>query len=499
MDTLPLIQDLRCLLHQTRQCPHCFEPIPENCVNLVDWYILHTAVCSTLAFKSTDPVAKYTIKTCDNCSLIVNMSIFGEHQAFCTSDLRSFDITKVAAQAASVSESESKSIEHHHAEKHTKLKKRQELLMGSPRAAAACRIANNAARAGKHACARALEAVLALQCENRVDGRALTCAMSDLLYRKQIIFMRGCHNDLRLGKTKHTSMQPLDTGRYSLAMGAANRLFSDLACNDHNAKVRLKSMATISSSAWKFLAYNLQSMSLVDLNWNYRFMSKDLKVQGMPINVTGLLDKLKQTTWRNRMMKYCFYSIGFHKRRGWELRKQDTTYVEGTSINTWGHKKVGAAVQDIISTMGLRSTDMNWQAQSTENILGTKTAGTGRASGREFAAMCARTPAHLKPFPIKTSYDGVPIQHRGTATVKICAGGPACLKDKSLDLSLASKGLIFSGASLCLSKTARTTPLLLQAEKLLSAFVWSLVLQEARKSCANDSGAFFHFKDCDGG
>jgi len=121
MDTLPLIQDLRCLLNQTRQCPHCFEPIPENCVNLVDWYILHTAVCSTLAFKSTDPVAKYTIKTCDNCSLIVNMSIFGEHQAFCTSDLRRFDITKVAAQAASVSESESKSIEHHHAEKHTKL------------------------------------------------------------------------------------------------------------------------------------------------------------------------------------------------------------------------------------------------------------------------------------------------------------------------------------------------------------------------------------------
>ena len=111
--------------------------------------------------------------------------------------------------------------------------------MGSPRAAAACRIANNVARAGKHACARALEAVLALQCENRVDGRALTCAMSDLLYRKQIIFMRGCHNDLRLGKTKHTSMQPLDTGRYSLAMGAANHLFSDLACNDHNAKVRL--------------------------------------------------------------------------------------------------------------------------------------------------------------------------------------------------------------------------------------------------------------------
>jgi hypothetical protein len=294
-------------------------------------------------------------------------------------------------------------------------------------------------------------------------------------------------------------MQPLDTGRYSVAMGASNRFFSDLASNDLIAKKRLKSMATVSSSAWKFLAYNLQSMSLVDLNWNYRFMSKDLKVQGIPINVTGLIDKLKENTWSNRMKKYCFYNIGFHKRRGWEVRQQDTIYVEGTSINTWGHKKVGAAVQDIISTMGLRSVDMDWQAQSTENILGTQTAGTGRASGREFAAMCARTPDHLKPFPIKTSYDGVPIQHRGTATVKICAGGPACLKDKSLDLSLASKGLIFQGASLCRSKTTRTTPVLLQAEKLLSAFVWSLVLQEAQKSCANYSGAFFCFEEGDGG
>jgi len=37
--------------------------------------------------------------------------------------------------------------------------------------------------------------------------------------------------------------------------------------------------------------------------------------------------------------------------------------------------------------------------------------------------------------------------------------------------------------------------ILAQAEKILPAFLWKLFLQEARESCANDSGAFFKFVD----
>ena len=43
---------------------------------------------------------------------------------------------------------------------------------------------------------------------------------------------------------------------------------------------------------------------------------------------------------------------------------------------------------------------------------------------------------------------------------QMCAGGPACLKDNALDLSLKSKTVMFNGASLCLSKTAKVTPML---------------------------------------
>ena len=46
---------------------------------------------------------------------------------------------------------------------------------------------------------------------------------------------------------------------------------------------------------------------------------------------------------------------------------------------------------------------------------------------------------------------------------QICAGGIACLRDNGLDISLASKTLIFQGASLSLSKTAKATPMLRDA------------------------------------
>ena len=38
-------------------------------------------------------------------------------------------------------------------------------------------------------------------------------------------------------------------------------------------------------------------------------------------------------------------------------------------------------------------------------------------------------------------------------------GGIGCLKDNALDISLSSKTLIMQGASLCLSKTAKMTPM----------------------------------------
>ena len=87
-------------------------------------------MCSALAFKTTDRAAKYTIKTCDKCRLTVNLGIYDEHQDFCNSSLLCFDITKVAAQAASVSALESTLIEQHNSGKDTKKKQGQELSMG---------------------------------------------------------------------------------------------------------------------------------------------------------------------------------------------------------------------------------------------------------------------------------------------------------------------------------------------------------------------------------
>jgi len=64
------------------------------------------------------------------------------------------------------------------------------------------------------------------------DGREVSRKMSDLLYRKQHIFKRGGHHELRFGKLKDTSVQPVKVGLCTAASHATCRDFSDLALEE---------------------------------------------------------------------------------------------------------------------------------------------------------------------------------------------------------------------------------------------------------------------------
>ena len=62
-------------------------------------------------------------------------------------------------------------------------------------------------------------------------------------------------------------------------------------------------------------------------------------------------------------------------------------------------------------------------------------------------------------------------------------------------MSLDSKDLIFQDCTLQSSKVKKTTKSAIIAGRTLPAFLWQLVAQEARESCANDAGALFKFAD----
>lgn len=162
--------DLDAWLATRRECPHCGHRTPDGTADLTSWYGFHASVCATLAVDRTAPTAIYNVKTCVECRLLVSAALYNEHQGICREGIPGVTMRSLAEQADLVAKTE--------IHKSRRQAFRSTELDGSgilgladncarcDSSADASQVSAHAARAAEFAHDMAIEAVLAIKCEN---------------------------------------------------------------------------------------------------------------------------------------------------------------------------------------------------------------------------------------------------------------------------------------------------------------------------------------------